>query len=274
MPLVEIIVGKRPADADAGRARWTSCRPIGKTPIVVNDSRGFYTSRVLRHLRPRRHGAAGGGRAAGADRQRRPDGRHAGGAAGAGPTKSALDLVYKVDRQTAADLGAAYQPGGHRRGATMVGLGRLGKKAGQGFYDYPPRQKTLWPGLAELFPPAARQPALDELKQRLIIIQALETARCLEEGVLTARRMPTSAPSWAGAFRPFAAARSATSTAWAGQLCRSMRRPGRQIWRALQAGANPARHGRQRPILLPALIHFAVTILRGPHRQGRGSGGV
>ena len=66
-------------------------------------------------------------------------------------------------------------------------LGRLGKKAGKGFYDYPADgKKHLWPGLAELAPRAAEQPSVDELKKRFLYIQALETARCYEEKVLTA----------------------------------------------------------------------------------------
>ena len=69
----------------------------------------------------------------------------------------------------------------------VVQMGRLGKKAGKGFYDYPADgKKRLWPGLAELAPRAAEQPTVDELKKRFLYIQALETARCYEEKVLTA----------------------------------------------------------------------------------------
>ncbi|WP_042444419.1 hypothetical protein [Azospirillum sp. B510] len=65
-------------------------------------------------------------------------------------------------------------------------LGRLGRKSGGGFYDFPPgARKHLWPGLAELYPVAAEQPGVDEVKRRLLCIQALETARCVEEGVIT-----------------------------------------------------------------------------------------
>ena len=63
---------------------------------------------------------------------------------------------------------------------------RKGKRFGKGFYDYPAdARKHLWPGLAEHFPPTEEQPEVDELIQRLLYIQALETARCFEEGVLT-----------------------------------------------------------------------------------------
>ena len=69
----------------------------------------------------------------------------------------------------------------------LCALGRIGRKAGQGFYDWPSGaqgERRLWPGLAELYPPAAAQPAQAELQDRLMFAQANEAARCLEEGVL------------------------------------------------------------------------------------------
>jgi 3-hydroxyacyl-CoA dehydrogenase / enoyl-CoA hydratase / 3-hydroxybutyryl-CoA epimerase len=65
-------------------------------------------------------------------------------------------------------------------------LKRPGRRFGAGFYDYPQDgKKHLWPGLAEVFPRAPQQPAADEVMKRLLYIQALETARCMEEGVVT-----------------------------------------------------------------------------------------
>jgi 3-hydroxyacyl-CoA dehydrogenase/enoyl-CoA hydratase/3-hydroxybutyryl-CoA epimerase len=65
-------------------------------------------------------------------------------------------------------------------------LGRKGKRSGKGFYAYPEGgRKHLWEGLAEIYPLAAEQPAAEEVKTRLLYIQALETARCVEEGVVT-----------------------------------------------------------------------------------------
>jgi 3-hydroxyacyl-CoA dehydrogenase/enoyl-CoA hydratase/3-hydroxybutyryl-CoA epimerase len=98
-----------------------------------------------------------------------------------------LELIYKVGKQTRADLGDKYVAGpGDPVIQTMVGkLGRLGKKAGKGFYDYPEKgRKHLWPGLAETFPVRADQPDVEEVKRRLLYIQSIETARCLADGVL------------------------------------------------------------------------------------------
>ena len=90
----------------------------------------------------------------------------------------------------------------------MVKRGRLGRKNGKGFYDYPdnPRgKKRLWPGLADLFPPVADPDAIDvgELKQRFLVIQALETARCFEEGVLTDVREADVGSILGFGFAPF-----------------------------------------------------------------------
>ncbi|HET7155844.1 MAG TPA: 3-hydroxyacyl-CoA dehydrogenase family protein, partial [Hyphomicrobiaceae bacterium] len=101
----------------------------------------------------------------------------------------ALDLIYKIGKQTAKDMGAAYKPSpiDPMIEKLVVQLGRLGKKAGKGFYEYPADgKKHLWSGLAELAPRATEQPSVDELKKRFLYIQALETARCYEENVLTA----------------------------------------------------------------------------------------
>jgi 3-hydroxyacyl-CoA dehydrogenase / enoyl-CoA hydratase / 3-hydroxybutyryl-CoA epimerase len=67
----------------------------------------------------------------------------------------------------------------------MVALGRIGRRGGAGFYEYPlDGKKRLWVGLGDLFPIAAKQPDVEELRRRFLYIQALETVRCLEEGVI------------------------------------------------------------------------------------------
>src|SRR3954452_25419184 len=67
----------------------------------------------------------------------------------------------------------------------MIELGRPSRLKGAGFYQYVDgRRRGLWPGLAEAFPVAAEQPPLDDVKDRMLFAEALETARCFEEGVI------------------------------------------------------------------------------------------
>ena len=99
-----------------------------------------------------------------------------------------LDLSVKVYKQTREDLGDEYDaPSAMDVTFKMVDeLGRSGKRFGKGFYDYPEgAKKHLWPGLAEHFPISDSQPGVDEVKERLLYIQAIETVRCMEEGVIT-----------------------------------------------------------------------------------------
>ena len=260
MPLVEIIMGEKTADEALARA-------LDFVKADREDAdRGERRARLLHQPRLRRPMSSRAWRCC-AEGVKPALIENAGLQAGmpVGPLaltdEVSAELVCKVDRQAAADLGAAYQsPAGMAVAQTMVGLGRIGKKAGQGFYDYPPSgKKALWPGLTELFPVVARQPDLDELVQRLINIQSLETARCMEEGVLT-RAQDADVGSVLGwgfpAFR--GGTLSHIHSVGLASFVQQCDDAGRQIWRTLQAGANPARHGRQRPILLPALIHFAV----------------
>jgi 3-hydroxyacyl-CoA dehydrogenase/enoyl-CoA hydratase/3-hydroxybutyryl-CoA epimerase len=187
MQLVEIIRGKKTSDATLAVA-MDYVKHIKKTPIVVNDSRGFYTSRVFATY-------TGEGMRMLAEGINPALIENAGKMTGmpmpplALSDEVALDLIYKIGKQTAKDMGAAYRPSpvDPLIEKLVVQLGRLGKKAGKGFYDYPADgKKRLWSGLAELAPRAAEQPSVDELKKRFLYVQALETARCYEEGVLTA----------------------------------------------------------------------------------------
>ena len=186
MPLVEIIRGKQTSDVCLAKA-MDYVKKIRKTPIVVNDSRGFYTSRVFATYVSEGLAMLGEGVNPALI-------ENAGRAAGmpVGPLALAdevsLDLMHKVRKQTQADLGKDYKPGpSDQVGALMVEkLGRIGKKAGKGFYDYPgDAKKQLWAGLKEQFPLAAQQPSLDEVKKRLMYVQSVETARCMEEKVVT-----------------------------------------------------------------------------------------
>ena len=187
MPLVEIIVGKATSDATLARS-MDYVRAIGKTPIVVNDSRGFYTSHVFgTYVSEGMALLEEGVPPALIDKAGLIAGMPVGPLALA--DEVSIELVHKIAQQTRADLGAAYvERAADRVAARMVAdLGRLGRKSGAGFYEYPADgPKHLWPGLAEQFPVRAQQATLEEIIERLILVQSVETARCLEEKVLRA----------------------------------------------------------------------------------------
>ena len=186
MPLVEIIMGKQTSPATLARS-MDFVRAIGKTPIVVNDARGFYTSRVFgTYLSEGMALLQEGVAPALIDNAGRLAGMPVGPLALA--DEVSIELVHKIARQTRADLGSKYvERAADQVAALMVDkLGRLGKKSGHGFYEYPAdARKHLWPGLAEHFPVRAEQPSLEQVVERLMLIQSIETVRCLEEGVLT-----------------------------------------------------------------------------------------
>lgn len=190
MPLVEIIVGAETSDETLARG-FDFVQQIGQVPIVVNDSRGFYTSRVfatyvMEGLAMLKEGV-------------HPRSIEVAGLQAGMPMpplalqdEVSLSLGVHVADQTRRDLaaeGKAHEPhAGEAVLRQLCEIGRTGKKAGQGFYDWPAEgahgEKRLWPGLAGLFPMAAEQPAQQELIDRLLFAQANEAARCLDEGVL------------------------------------------------------------------------------------------
>ncbi|HJM59882.1 MAG TPA: 3-hydroxyacyl-CoA dehydrogenase family protein, partial [Alphaproteobacteria bacterium] len=186
MPLVEIIRGEATSDATLARA-MDYVQRIRKTPIVVNDSRGFYTSRVFgTYAREGMAMLAEGISPALIENAGRMAGMPVGPLAVS--DEVSIELMHKVAVQTKADLGDAYKPSvGEEVMEVMVSRHmRMGRKAGGGFYEYPKDdRKRLWFGLAEAFPLAAEQPDVEEVKERLLYVQAIETARCVEEGVLT-----------------------------------------------------------------------------------------
>ncbi len=196
MPLVEIIMGKKTSQETQARA-LDFVQRIRKTPIVVNDSRGFFTSRVVgdyisEGIRLLKEGVP----AAMIENAARLAGMPV------GPLslndEVAIDLSWKIIQQSQKDLGDKYRPSGTEDVVkAMVDQGRFGRKNGKGFYDYPAegRGKTLWPELAKMFPPKpelafgegeAKNAAVEEIERRLLYVQSVDTARCLEEGVLTA----------------------------------------------------------------------------------------
>jgi 3-hydroxyacyl-CoA dehydrogenase/enoyl-CoA hydratase/3-hydroxybutyryl-CoA epimerase len=205
MALVEVIRGRRTSDATLLRA-LDFVAQIRKVPIVVNDRRGFYTSRVFQTfthegLHLLREGVApalieNAARLAGFP---------------VGPLAVLDEVTLELARQVV--LQAEREDPEFRRPQSLQVLDRMideferpGRKAGGGFYDYRPgAAKRLWSGLAGAFPPAAQQPDVDEVSKRLLYIQALESARCLEESVLThpadadvGSTLGWSYPSWTG----------------------------------------------------------------------------
>jgi 3-hydroxyacyl-CoA dehydrogenase/enoyl-CoA hydratase/3-hydroxybutyryl-CoA epimerase len=206
MNLVEIILGKDTGDA-ALAAAFDYVRTIKKTPIVVNDSRGFYTSRVVgTYLREGHLMLEDGVPAAMIENI----GRMAGMPVGplALNDEVAVDLAWKILKATEADLGAqAIEPRQKELLEEMVEKrGRFGRKNGKGFYDYPQgAPKRLWPGLAELQSKKLDPDTLDvaELKARLLAIQALESARCIEEHVVVDMREADVGSILGFGFAPF-----------------------------------------------------------------------
>jgi 3-hydroxyacyl-CoA dehydrogenase/enoyl-CoA hydratase/3-hydroxybutyryl-CoA epimerase len=186
MPLVEIILGKKTGEDTLARA-LDYVGQLRKTPIVVNDSRGFYTSRCFGTFV--NEGVAmlqEGVNPALIENAAKMAGMPVGPLAVS--DEVSIDLSWKVMRQTEADLGRRYQkPVSYDTVRRFVEeLKRPGRRFGAGFYDYPQDgKKHLWAGLAEVFPRTAQQPSADEVMKRLLCIQALETARCMEEGVVT-----------------------------------------------------------------------------------------
>jgi 3-hydroxyacyl-CoA dehydrogenase/enoyl-CoA hydratase/3-hydroxybutyryl-CoA epimerase len=191
MLLTEIILGKQTGDAALATA-LDFVRAIRKTPIVVNDSRGFYANRcVINYLLEGHLMLIEGIPAAMIENVARMAGMPV------GPLslndEVALDLTLRILRSTEADLGPkAIHPGEKKLIEALVEKhGRFGRKNGKGFYDYPQGQsKHLWPGLADLQDnklTAAQVEALDieELKHRILVTQALEAARTFEEKVVT-----------------------------------------------------------------------------------------
>ena len=185
MGLVEVIMGKRTSQETLARA-LDYIAMLRKTPIVVNDSRGFYTSRVFQTLI---HEGASmlseGVPPAVIENAAKAIGMPVGPLALL--DELSFDLPLKIVDQAIAEEGAAYNPpaGVPTLRRMRDELGRTGRKGSGGFYDYPEGgKKHLWKGLAEHFPAAAVW-SNDDVRQRFLYVQAMETARCLEEGVLT-----------------------------------------------------------------------------------------
>ena len=206
MMLTEIIMGKKTGDKALAMA-LDYVRAIKKTPIVVNDTRGFFVNRcVLRYMSEAYNMLIEGIPAAMIENVAKMAGMPIGPLALNDET--AIDLSHKILHQTVRDLG---EKAVDQRHLAMINrmveeYGRLGRKNGKGFYDYPekPAKKHLWPGLKDMYPQQDPDKIdVQEMKNRFHSVIALEAARCVEEGVVTDVREADVGSILGFGFAPF-----------------------------------------------------------------------
>lgn len=183
MQLVEVILGEETSDY-ALAVSLDYIQKLKKVPIVVRDSRGFYTSRVFKSfVTEGLEMLAEGVKPALIENAGKMAGMPVGPLAVA--DEVSISLLYHIFRQTMKD-GIAPEGEAHKVVNWMIEEAkREGKKSGHGFYEYPEGgKKMLWKGLSEHFGIAQPQPDVEELKMRILHLQAVESYRCLDEGVL------------------------------------------------------------------------------------------
>jgi len=185
MALVEVIKGGKTSEQTLAHA-LDFIKSLRKTPIIVNDARGFFTTRVIsRYLQESMGMLAEGIKPALIDNAARLAGFPV------GPLQLIDEVTIEIGlnaaNQDREDLGQSWEePVSYAVQKRFVeDLGRSGRRYGQGFYDYPEGKRQVWPGMAEVYPPQNPQPDVEEVKQRMLYIQALEAARAYEAGVIT-----------------------------------------------------------------------------------------
>ncbi|MFE6814722.1 3-hydroxyacyl-CoA dehydrogenase NAD-binding domain-containing protein [Streptomyces sp. NPDC057677] len=210
MPLVEIIKGERTGDETIARA-FDLVRQINKTPIVVNDSRGFFTSRVIGHFINEGVAMVGEGIEPASVEQA---------AAQAGYPAKVLSLMdeltltlpRKIRNETKRAIEEAGGTWTSHPGEAVIDrmvdeFGRPGRSGGAGFYEYGEdgRRGKLWPGLREHFAKPGYEIPFRDMQERMLFSEALDTVRLLEEGVLTSVAdanigsiMGIGFPAWTG----------------------------------------------------------------------------
>ena len=213
MPLVEIIRGEKTSDETLARV-FDYTLAIGKTPIVVNDSRGFYTSRVIGTFVNEALAMLGEGVEPASI-------EHAGTQAGypAAPLQLSdelnLELMHKIataTRKAVEDAGGTYTP--HPAELVvekMIAAGRPSKLKGAGFYEYADGKRVgLWSGLRSEFGSGSSTPPLQDMIDRMLFAEVLETQKCFDEGVITSTAdanigsiMGIGFPPWTGGAAQF-----------------------------------------------------------------------
>ncbi|CAJ1498687.1 3-hydroxyacyl-CoA dehydrogenase NAD-binding domain-containing protein [[Mycobacterium] holstebronense] len=213
MPLVEIIKGEKTSDEALARV-FDYVLAIKKTPIVVNDSRGFYTSRVIGTFVNEALMMLGEGVEPASIEQ-----------AGlqAGYPAAPLQLCDELNLELMQKIATATREGVEAAGGTlakqqneevvdkMIEIGRPSRLKGAGFYEYVDGKRTgLWPGLRETFNSGSSTPPLQDMIDRMLFAEVLETQKCFDEGVLTSTAdanigaiMGIGFPAWTGGTAQF-----------------------------------------------------------------------
>ena len=188
MPLVEIISGKD-TSPEALAKTYDYCQQIKKTPIVVNDARGFFTTRVIGTFANEGIAMLGEGINAQSIEQA---------AMQAGYPVGTLNLIDEINMETALKIGKAARDDAKREGTELPPehpaevvmkkmveeLDRPGKVQGKGFYEYPENgKKHLWPGLKDAFGGDKEIP-FEDIKERMMFVEAIEAVKCFDEGVM------------------------------------------------------------------------------------------
>lgn len=213
MPLVEIITGEKTSDEALARV-FDYVLAIKKTPIVVNDSRGFYTSRVIGTFVNEALMLLGEGVEPASIEQ-----------AGlqAGYPAAPLQLCDELNLELMQKIAIATREGVEAAGGTlpkqlneevvdkMIEIGRPSRLKGAGFYEYVDGKRAgLWPGLRETFNSGSSNPPLQDMIDRMLFAEVLETQKCFDEGVLKSTAdanigaiMGIGFPAWTGGTAQF-----------------------------------------------------------------------
>jgi len=262
MGLVEIILGKQTAPHTLAAA-VDFVQKIRKTPIVVNDSRGFYTSRCFgTYTREGMAMLSEGIHPAMIENV----GRMAGMPMGPLEVMDSVgvDTALKITRETRKELGASGTDAAEELLTWLVEKSnRPGRKTGRGFYDYDAKGKRsrLWPDLVASRSGEWRTDAdVEEMKARFLTIQALEAARCFEEHVITDPRDADVGAILGWASRRSPAGRCLLSIRWAPPLSSRDAKPSSRnsasasgptgscaTWRNATKPSTPASLRRSRP---------------------------